>query len=186
MSIKNILSVASALCLACIAPFATGCQKTSEDVIRESIIERFEPYRNMDESVVSRLSKTAEDEGLPEMRISGDDCAYAILDGFGYSIGKIEVKDKGATAQVMITSKNIDDLMEKLEGTDGEFDLLRAQTATQDAKADKIREIIMQAIKDTDLSEEEITLRFSLNGTEWTSTNATEELGKLNSVIFSS
>lgn len=164
--------------------FIVGCQKTNEDVIRESIIERFEPYKSMNEDIIWRLSKTAEDEGLPEMGITGDEFAYSVLEGFDYSIGKIDVSKKNATAQVTITSKSLDSLLEQLKATNSEFDVLRRKNANQEIKTNEIHEIIMQAIRNTGLVEETITLDFSLDGTEWTSSNATEALGKLNSVVF--
>ena len=185
MNLKKTLSFVLALCAICMAFFALGCQKTSEDVIRESIVERFEPYRIMDENIVSRLAKTAEDEGLPDMGISGTDFAYAVLDGFNYSIGKIDVSNKTATAQVSITSKSIDNLSEQLEAIESEFDKLKVQGASQQYKTERIREMVMQAINDTEATEEPITLHFYLDGTEWTSNNATEELNKLDSIVFS-
>lgn len=185
MNLKKTLSFVLALCAISMAFIALGCQKSSEDVIRESIVARFEPYRLMDENIVSRLAKTAEDEGLPDMGISGTDFAYAVLDGFSYSIGKIDVSDKKATAQVSISSKSITDLSAQLEAIESKFDKLGIQGASQKYKTEQIREMVMQAIKDTAISEEPITLHFYLDGTEWTSNNATEELDNLDSIVFS-
>lgn len=184
--VRKIFSIALSVFIACAALSIVGCQKTNEDVIRESIIERFEPYKSMNENIIWRLSKTAEDEGLPEMGITGDEFAYAVLGGFDYSIGKIDVSNKTATAQVTITSKSLDSLLEQLKTTNGKFDALKNQKATQETKTNEIHEIIMQAIRDTSPSEETITLDFTLNGTEWKSSNATEALGKLNSIVFAS
>lgn len=184
--IKKISVLAFSAFLVSASLFVSGCQKTNEDVIRESIIERFEPYKNMNENVIWRLSQTAEDEGLPEMGISGEEFAYAVLEGFDYSIGKIEVSNKDASAHVTITSKSLNNLLERLRATNSNFDDLKDQNTTQEAKTDEIHEIIMQAIRDTEVIEETVILNFSLNGTEWNSDNATEALGKLNSVIFAS
>lgn len=179
---KRILSLILAICAAFSVCAVSGCQKSSEDVIRESIVDRFEPYKSMNEEIINRLSKTAEDEGLPELGLSGTDFAYAILDGFDYSIDNIEVSGNKATADITISSKSLTDLLESLKSTNAK--LSSSSSQAQEYKTDQIIEAITQAIKDTKNSNETITLEFTLNGTEWTATNSTEELGKLDSAVF--
>lgn len=185
MNMRRTLAFALIACAICALFASTGCQKTSEDVIVESIINRFEPYRTMNGEVIERLSKTAEDEGLSEFGISDQDFAYAVLSGFDYKIDDIDVSENSATAKVTISSKSMSDFSQQLEQAETELGILGHQALTKEQKTEKIRERMMQAINDTAISSEPITLMFSLNGTEWTSGNATEELGKLDSVIFS-
>lgn len=174
-----------ALCSLYMAFFSLGCQKTSEDVICDSIIERLEPYKTSNEAVIARLEKTATDEGLTELGFDGEEFAYAVLDGFDYAIEDVDVVDKAASAQVTIKSKSSSGLLEKLQEAQNSFDLLNEEDSLdEDEKIELIHEIILQAIRDTENEDETIVLNFTLDNTEWVCDNATEELGKLNSIIF--
>ncbi len=173
--------LAFTLCVTC------ACSPSNEEVIRETVTKEFDAYKNLDDAAVSKIAQNAEKEGLDQLGITGQDFAGAVLDGFDYSIDSIEVNDKAATVKLTVMSKSTADFETKL---DADVNTFVEDPATEymsvDEKNAHIGEIAMQAFKDTEIVNEEVTLEFELQGSTWVCTNATDVLGQLDSLVFAS
>lgn len=88
---------------------ATGCaNNANENVIRTSLAEELDAYKNHDASVVSqiRMQNAAE---LAMLGIDGEEYANALLDGFDYSIENVKVDGDKATVTLVLTQKYLDE-----------------------------------------------------------------------------
>lgn len=192
MARKHLISksckIAIALVFSCVLMLGiTGCATDSESVIRDSIEQEFNSYKNADDLAMSRVATTAEKEGLTSLGISSEDFAAAVLDGFDYEIKNININGSNATADVIIVSKSMSDFESKLSEAVQSFVASdSAQTMTSDEKSQEIGNIAMNAFEQTKVIEEEVQLDFTLDGNTWTSNNVSETLANTDSLVFAS
>lgn len=182
---KKIMTALACALLAFTLCAACGCQPSSEDVIRQTVTEKFDAYKNLDDAVLSEIAADAEEEGLSDLGISGEEYASAVLNGFDYNIDSVEVNEKAATVTMTIVSKSKSDFYNKLNEAMTAF---VNDSATEEMSADEkdtqVGTIAMQAFEDTETVSENVQLDFQLQGNTWVSTNSTEVLGNLDSFAF--
>lgn len=184
---KTIAAISSALLLAFTLCAACGCQPSNEEVIRETVAKEFDAYKGADDAVVSELGSVADQEGLSELGISGDEFAKAVLKGFDYSIDGISVDGNSATVSMTVTSKSKSDFESKLNDAVTSFvNEPGTESLTAEEKNAKMGQIAMQAFEDTGTVSENVSLDFQLQGSTWVSTGASETLGRLDSLVFAS
>lgn len=178
------MAVAATL-LTFVAISATGCTKTSEDVLIEAIENDFNAYKNFEDSALNEIAATAEEEGLSDLGISGIDFAKAVLDGFDYTIDYISVESDTAIVDVIVSSKSSTDFESKLSSRVQAFtESDESGTMTNEERNLKIGEITMQAFEDTKIVSEKVSLQFELQDKTWVSTNTSEALANLDSLVF--
>lgn len=183
---KAMAAVAALVIALCGLTLLSGCSPAnSEEVIRGSIADQFDKYKNHTDEVMSELSTTAENEGLTDLGISGEEFAAAVLDGFDYTIDSIQIDGDKATATLTITSKSMKDFETRLTESMNEFvDSDNATEMTEEDANAKIGELAMQAFDNTQIISEQAVLEYELQGNTWTATNASEVLGGLDSMVF--
>lgn len=166
--------VVAALMVASLGAF-TGCSsnEANEEVIRSSIAEELDAYKNHDSSVVSQI-QTQNAVALATVGMDGKEYANALLDGFDYSIEDVTVDGKNATATIVLTQKDIDGdqaeaIMEEL-AEDPAF----AEMSLEERKA-AVSDRIFQYIESVEAAPQDpVTLDFVLNGNAWEPTEASE------------
>ena len=180
-----------ALCFAVISvmlavtPALGGCAKTSEDVIREAVESEFDPYKNLDDDVLSAIASIAEDEGLAELGISGSEFASAVLQDFDYTIDDVEIKGTSAIVKVTIISKSASDFDDKISDRVQSFiESKSSQSLDVQGKADEIGNIALDSIRDAEMISEQIEIRFDLQDKTWVSTNTAEILSKTDILAY--
>ncbi len=158
---------AAALMVAALGAF-TGCSSNAanEEVIRTSITEELDPYKNHDSSVISQI-QTQNAVGLATIGIDGEEYANALLDGFDYTIEDVTVNGNEASATLVMTQKDIDEaeaeaIMEEL-AADPAF-LEMSQDERKTAVSDKIFEYISSVEA---APQDPVTIDFVLNGNTW-------------------
>lgn len=186
MSIKKAIALtATAILLAFATVVASGCAKTSEDVLREVVESEFNTYKNLEESALDEIATTAEQEGLSDLGITGEEFAAAVLSGFDYSIDGVQISGNDATVSTTIISKSSTDFESKLsEGVQEFVSSSEATSLTTEEKNLKIGSITMQAFEDTEIISEQVDIQFQLQDKTWVSTNASEVLANLDSLVF--
>lgn len=186
---KAVALLAAALLTVMCACALVGCGPNSEELIRNSISEEFDAYKNLDDAKLSEIADKAEEEGLDELGINGTEFATAILDGFDYNIDSVVVNDKTATAELTIVSKSYSGFESQLEAVVDELkdDPSFADMTTEEMQ-NALGERVMAAFDNVETVTENVTLNYQLNadGNIWEPVNATEALSKLDSVIFAS
>lgn len=184
-AIKAITTIAAAALLAFTLCAACGCQPSSEDVIRKTVEEKFDAYKTLDDAVLSNIASKAEQDGLGDLGISGQDYASAVLNGFDYSIDDITVDEKAATVSMTIVSKSRTDFYNKLNEAVSAF-MANPDTESMSAeeKDAQVGSITMQAFEQTETVSENVQLQFQLQGNTWVSVNSNEVLGSLDSFAF--
>lgn len=182
---KTVLATAAFVVIVFTLCAACACSPSNEEVIRETVTQEFDAYKNHDDSAISKIAQKAENEGMGQLGITGQDFAEAVIDGFDYSIDSIEVNDKKATVKLTVTSKSTSDFETKFDASVNAFvEDPSTEYMPIDEKNAQIGEIAMQTFKDTEIVNEEVTLEFELQESTWVSTNATEALGQLDSLVF--
>lgn len=186
MTAKKILAtVLSAALLAFTLCMACGCQPSNEDVIRDTVTKNFDAYKNLEDSVLSEIAAKAEEDGMSDLGITGEEYATAVLDGFDYHINDITVNEQAATVSMTIVSKSKTDFYNKLNDAVSAFVADPATESLSPEERDaQVGQIAMQAFRDTDTVSEDVNLRFQLQGNTWVSVNSTEVLGNLDSFAF--
>ena len=184
---KIIAAILASMVLAFTLCTACGCQPSSEDVIRDTVTQNFDAYKNLEDSVLSEIAAKAEEDGMNDLGITGEEYAAAVLDGFDYHINDITVNEQAATVSMTIVSKSKTDFYNKLNDAVSSF---VADPATEDLTSDEkdtqIGTIAMQAFQDTETVSEDVELLFQLQGNTWVSVNSAEVLGNLDSFAFPS
>lgn len=171
--------LAFTLCAAC------GCQPSSEDVIRTTVQQKFDAYKSLDDAVLSEIAAKAEQDGLSELGISGQDYASAVLNGFDYSIDDITVNEQAATVSMTIVSKSKTDFYDRLNEAVSAFVANPDTDAMSESEKDaQVGSITMQAFEQTETVSENVQLQFQLQGNTWVSVNSSEVLGNLDSFAF--
>lgn len=184
-TLKRLIACMTAVLLATGVFALAGCAKTSEDVLRETVENEFNAYKNLEDSALERIAQTAEQEGLSDLGISGVDFASAVLNGFDYHIDNIQINDDAATVSMTIVSKSTSDFESKLsESVQAFVESDESQSMTAEEKNNKIGDITMQAFEDTEIINENVELQFQLQDKTWVSTNASEALASLDSLVF--
>lgn len=186
MNPKKILALAlSALLVLGTASVLTGCGEDPAQVIRESLTERFDSYKNADDEALSAIAALAENEGLDELGIDDQEFAVAVLDGFDYSIDDITIDGNNATATVTIVSKSYSDFEEKVKAIVSEMSS-DSEIASKDEQeiSTMLGERVMQAFDDVQINTEVVVLEYVLNGNEWQPVAEASTLAGLDSVIF--
>lgn len=175
-----LIVLASAVC-------AFGCSSPdNENAIRNTIVQEFDSYKNMDQAAISKVLKPTENSGLEKLGITGEQYASNVLEGFDYSINDINIDGKTATADVTIVSKSMSDFETKFNAlVDNIEPLSSSSSVNKEDITTTIGECAIEAFKETQLISENVTLQFELRGNTWVSTNASQALGDLDSMVFS-
>lgn len=182
---KTLATILSSMLLAFTLCAACGCQPGSEDVIRQTVTENFNAYKNLEDSVLSEIAAKAEEDGMSDLGITGEEYATAVLDGFDYHINDITVNEQAATVSMTIVSKSKTDFYNKLNDAVSAFVADPATEGLSPEERDtQVGQIAMQAFKDTATISEDVELLFQLQGNTWVSVNSTEVLGNLDSFAF--
>ena len=182
---KALATITAAGLLAFTLCVAAGCQPPSEDVIRTTVEQKFNAYKSLDDAVLSEIAAKAEQDGLNDLGISGQDYASAVLDGFDYSIDDITVNEQAATVSMTVVSKSKTDFYNKLNDAVSAFVANPGTEALSEGEKDtQMGSITMQAFEQTETVGESIQLQFQLQGTTWVSVNSSEVLGNLDSFAF--
>lgn len=142
---KLLVAVFATALMAMTLVGATGCaNNANENVIRTSLSEELDAYKNHDSSIVSqiRMQNAAE---LAMLGIDGEEYANALLDGFDYSIEDVKVDGDDATVTLVLTQKYLDEeeaeaLIEEL-GADHAFQSM-SYNERRAAISDKMLEYI--------------------------------------------
>lgn len=185
--IKRIVAAVAGVSLLALSVFAlAGCATTSsEDAIRQAVSQELDIYKNMDDKAMSMVVESAENEGLTELGINGEEFAAAVLDGFDYRVNDITVNDKTATANVTIISKSMTDFETKF--SDAVSNLMtsgEAASLDSDGVQQAVGDLAMETFANTEIIEESTNLEFELQGNTWVSTNVADALGGLDSMVF--
>ncbi len=186
MNLKKILAFALSAVLAISCTFALiGCSEDPTKVIRDSLTEQLNAYKNADDSALSQIASLAENEGLSEMGIDNQEFAVAVLDGFDYSIDDITVDGKNATANVTIISKSYADFAEKIKVM---VDEMSSDASLADMDADAltalVAERVMDVLNNTEINTETLAIDYVLNGNEWQPVAQESAFASLDSVVF--
>lgn len=165
---KPLAAIGVAAMMALTVGSLAGCNAdaANEEVIRTSLTQELDPYKNHDESVVNQI-KSQNAVALATIGIDGQQYAEALLDGFDYSIEDVTVNGKDATATIVMTQKDLDEdeaeaLMEEL-AADPEL----ASMSLDERKAavsDKLFEYIESVPA---AAQDPISIDFVLNGDTW-------------------
>lgn len=182
---KKVLAFIAVGILAAAVLCMTGCGQNSEQLIRDSLSQQLESYKNADDAAMSQLATVAENEGLDEMGIDSQEFAAAVLDGFDYSIDNVTVDGNSATASVTIISKSYSDfetrMMDIVTGitSDPSFADMTEEEATQ-----KLGEQVMQAFADTEIITEQADIEYKLENNVWEPVKGDASLADLDSMVF--
>lgn len=172
---KSIAAVGVAAMMVFTLGAFTGCNanEANEEVIRESITEEFEPYKNHDSSVINQI-RSENAVALATIGIDGEEYAKALLDGFDYSIEDVTVDGKNASVTMVITQKDIDEDEAEAIMTALAEDPSFASMSMDERKA-LISDKIFEYINSVDAAPQDpITIDFVLNGNTWELTDASE------------
>lgn len=168
MKLMKSISIVAAMALVAASMLTlTGCaDKANEEVIRESIIEQFDPIKNHDDSITGQIQRQNA-VTLATIGLDGKEYANALLDGFDYSIEDVTVKGKEASATLVLTQKDISE--DQAEAVMGELaaDPAFASMSMDEKKsavADKIYEYIASVPAEP---QDPVTIDFVLNGDTW-------------------
>lgn len=153
----------------------TGCNvnEENEEVIRNSITEEFEPYKNHDSSIINQI-QSENAVALATIGIDGKEYAEALLNGFDYSIEDVTVDGKNASVTMIITQKDIDEdeaeaIMTGL-AEDPEF-----VNMSMDERKALISEKIFEYINSVEAAPQDpVTIDFVMNGNTWELTDDSE------------
>lgn len=184
--ITKIIAAAAATSLLSLSLLAvTGCSTTSsEDALRDAVAQELDIYKNMDEKAMGMVVESAENEGLTELGIDGEEFAAAVLDGFDYSINDVTIDGDTATVNVTIISKSMSDFETKFNEAVGELMSPDGSSLFADNVQEAVGTLAMKTFDTTDIIEEDVDLKFKLDGSTWVSTNVAQALGNLDSMVF--
>lgn len=186
MKLKKIVAALTAGALALGAMgVVVGCGPDNETVIREAIVKEFDTYKNMDDSALSEIATFAEQEGLDELGIDGQEFATAVLDGFDYTVDSVTVNGKDAVAKVTIVSKSYSDFEDKFNAIIDEMtnDPSLAEMSEEEAVA-AVGEKVMQVLDETETITESADVAYVLKGNVWEPAEGDKALANLDSLIF--
>ncbi|MCI9129691.1 MAG: hypothetical protein HFJ65_05230 [Eggerthellaceae bacterium] len=152
----------------------TGCNanEANEEVIRTSITEELDPYKNHDSTVVNQI-RQQNAVALATVGLDGQEYADALLDGFDYTIEDVTVDGSDATATIVMTQKDLDEdqveaMMDELS-EDPEF----AEMSLDERKAAVSGKIMEYIASVPAAPQDPVTLEFVLNGNQWEPTDTT-------------
>lgn len=153
----------------------TGCNsdEANEQVIRESLTQELDPYKNHDASVINQI-RSANAVELATIGIDGEEYATALLDGFDYSIEDVAVDGDQATVTLIMTQKNISEddataIMEELAADPAFLEMdIEARKAQISDKIFEYIESVQAAPQDP------VTIDLVLNGNMWELTDESE------------
>lgn len=186
MKMKKLIAILCASVLALgVLGVTAGCGQDSEKLIRDSLTEQLDTYKNKDDSVLSATSTMLANQGLEQMGIDTDELAVSILDGMDYTIDSVTVDGNKAEAKLTIVSKSY-----------SEFEAA-VQQAVQEVTNDpnitnmdqqQIMELygqkVMNAIANIQPTPEEATIEYELKGNQWEPVKGEHALADLDSIVF--
>ena len=183
---KRSIILIPAICMAAVLAIClAGCAKTSEDVLREAVMEEFDPYRNLEDAALDRIASIAEEEGLSELGISGVDFASSVLEGFDYTIDDVRITNDEAVVSVTIISKSASDFDAKIaERVQAFVESDESQQLDAAQRASKIGEIALESIDDAEVISQSLDIVFRLEDTTWLSTDVSDKLSKLDILAY--
>lgn len=165
----------------------TGCASSSRDVLKQTVEQEFNSYKNHDDAVLEKIAKTAETGGLAELGISPSEFATQVLNGFDYTIDDIKIDGSTAHVTVTIVSKSSNDFQNKLnQGVEQFVSNAASSTLTAEQKSTQIGDIAMNVLDNTETVEETVDLTFELEDSVWVAHDTSGTLSKLDSLVFSS
>lgn len=173
-----VLAAGAVVCL-------SSCGPNNEQIIRQTLTQEFDAYKNVDDSVLTEISTKAANQGLDRMGIDTEEFASAVLDGFDYHIDDITVEGKTAQATITFAGKSskaftesINNLMAELT-TDESFSGM-----TTDQRREYLIDRLMEAFKDVPVSDETVTINYELDGNVWRSTNSAEVFSSIDNLVL--
>ncbi len=182
---KKALALIAAGILAAGLLCMTGCGPNSEKLIRDSLTQQLDSYKNADDAALSELATVAENEGLDSLGIDSQEFAAAVLDGFDYSIDNVKVEGDKAVASVTIISKSYSDFETRMN------DILESLTSDESLKemgteeaTQMLGERIMQAFSDTEIITEQADIEYKLENNVWEPVKGDASLADLDSMVF--
>lgn len=161
-----------------------GCADNSEQVIRETLVEEFDGYKNLDEATMAEFDSALGSSGLEELGITNEQLAKSILSGFDYTVDSVTVNGNKAEAVVTVTSKNFSDLEGKV--TEVVTEITSDPAAVANMSTDELTKLygqkIMEAMDQMEVTTSDpITIEYELKGNTW---EPTEESTDLFSDVF--
>lgn len=183
---KKILALIAAGVLAAGVLCMTGCAgQDSEKLIRDSLTQQLDSYKNADDAAMSELATVAENEGLDEMGIDSQEFAAAVLDGFDYSIDNVTVDGDSATASVTIISKSYSDfetkMMDMVENITSDESI---KDMTEEEATQMLGEKVMEIFDQTEVITEQADIEYKLENNVWEPVKGDASLADLDSMVF--
>lgn len=166
------LCVIAALCMSfsCIALVGCSSDEDEEAAIEQAISAEFDKLKNLDAATVDEIAQSVGNDELTKMGIDAKDFAKAYLDGFDYSVQKVEVDGDKATATVTMTCKSLSEFQSSLTTLAAEY--VGDSSNWEKSESQIYQELgtkIMDTLKSTPTATTQpITLHFTESGGEWT------------------
>lgn len=166
------LRVIAALCMSfsCIALVGCSSDEDEEAAIEQAISAEFDKLKNLDAATVDEIAQSVGNDELTKMGIDAKDFAKAYLDGFDYSVQKVEVDGDKATATVTMTCKSLSEFQSPLTTLAAEY--VGDSSNWEKSESQIYQELgtkIMDTLKSTPTATTQpITLHFTESGGEWT------------------
>ena len=166
-SLCAMLALATGLALA-------GCSggPSAEEQIRQDLTSNFDRLKNLDDTMMEELSESMDTSPLESYGIDGTQFIRSMVDGFDYTIDKVEVNESAGTAvaTVSVTSKSMLELYNQLDNIFE--DLLSGPDALallsdEDALNERFGELVMEAVDAIEPSQKELDLAYSKADDSW-------------------
>lgn len=182
---KRAIAIIAAGILAAGVLCMTGCGQNSEQLIRDSLTQQLDSYKNADDAALSELATVAENEGLDEIGIDSQEFAAAVLDGFDYSIDNVTVDGNSATASVTIISKSYTDFETRINQilTDLPNDE-SLQDMAEEEVTQMLGEKVMEVFDQTEVITEQADIEYKLENNVWEPVKGDASLADLDSIVF--
>ena len=174
-------------CTLCAAAFVTlpSCGPDNEELIREAVTQKYDAYKNADDSVLSQLVSSLENNGLTELGIDETEFATAVVDGFDYAIDSISVNGDSAVVTVTFAGKSYMDLLSSISDTtealasDPEF----AELSQEDRRA-AAGKMVMDTFTELEVRNETVNLDYQLTDNAWQEADEQAGLAQIDNILF--
>lgn len=157
------LALATAVAL---AAGLSGCGQPPEELIRSGVESELSEIKAMEGGAWDDVMEgmAAGSAGLEQYGVDGEGLARALLEGFDYQVGEVQVSGSAATVEVETTCKSLAAVGEafnaKVEGY--------AESApAEGADESTVGKLFMEAMAEAPLETTTITLPYALNGGTW-------------------
>lgn len=158
------LVVAGVLCFG-----LTACGKTSEEIIREGLAEKFDALKHLDEETFENV--LGDYEGSEYFEVLGIDYATFCatwFEGFDYEIGDVVIDNDKATADVTVSIKS---LSEASKAYENEIEKMvesgKYGDLTEDELYKKFGAAFLDCVKDAKITSTTVKIPYVLNNGKW-------------------